>query len=325
MAKILITGGTGFIGAHLTDKLISKGHKVLVVDTLKSLGGIHHINKKGKFIKGDIKENSVIKKVKKWGPNIIYHLAAQSAGESAYDDPKSDLLTNAYGTYLLAELAKKIKVKLFIYASTVAIYGSNKNLITEDTKIQPDSIYGVSKFTGEMYVKQLLENSSTKYINFRIFNTYGPGENLNFLKKGIVSIYSSYVWRNKPITVKGSLYRFRDLTYIEDCINILVKAISIKLKKNQTFNLSSGKTYLVKNIIKTILKVNNLKNYKILVKKGTPGDSFGFHTSNEKLKRTFKYKRFFSLEEGLQRYFKWIKSLPKSRIIKKHHPLNKKY
>jgi len=324
MARILITGGTGFIGAHLTDKLISKKHKVLVVDNLKSLGGIHYVNKRGKFIKGDIKKNSVIKKIKKWRPDIIYHLAAQSAGESAYDDPQSDLLNNAYGTYLLAELARSIKVKLFIYASTVAVYGSNENLISENTKIQPDSIYGVSKFTGEMYIRQLLEKSSTKYIIFRIFNTYGPGENLNFLKKGIVSIYSSYVWRHKPIVVKGSLYRFRDLTYIEDCINILVKAVAFKLKKNEIFNLSSGKTYLVKKIIKTILKVNNLKRYKILVKKGTLGDSFGFHTSNEKLKRVFKYRRFFSLEEGLRKYFKWINSLPKNKIIKNHHPLNKK-
>ena len=128
---------------------------------------------------------------------------------------------------MLAEIARSIKVKLFIYASTVAIYGSNKNIITENTRVQPDSIYGVSKFTGEMYVRQLLENSSTKYIIFRIFNTYGPGENLNFQKKGIVSIYSSYVWKNKPIIVKGSLYRFRDLTYIEDCINILEKAYSL--------------------------------------------------------------------------------------------------
>ena len=129
MSKILITGGTGFIGAHLTDRLISKRHKVLVVDTLKSLGGIHFINKKGKFIKGDIRKDTIIKRIKSWKPDIIYHLAAQSAGESAYDDPKSDLQNNAYGTYLLAEIARSIKVKLFIYASTVAIYGSNKNII----------------------------------------------------------------------------------------------------------------------------------------------------------------------------------------------------
>ena len=78
------------------------------------------------------------------------------------------------------------------------------------------------------------------------------------------------------------------------------------------------------NYSKNQIKVNNLKRYKILVKKGTLGDSFGFHTSNEKLKRVFKYRRFFSLEEGLRKYFKWINSLPKNKIIKNHHPLNKK-
>ena len=79
------------------------------------------------FVKGDILDNKVLNKIKKWKPQIIYHIAAQSGGESAYDDPKYDYLSNGYGTYLLSVLAEKIKIKHFIYASSVAVYGSNKN------------------------------------------------------------------------------------------------------------------------------------------------------------------------------------------------------
>ena len=102
--KILITGGSGFIGAHLTEKLISLGHNVLNVDVLKKQGGIPYVNRKGKFIRGSISNKKNIEKIKKWKPQIIYHLAAQSASETAYDDPKFDIITNCYGTYLISNL-----------------------------------------------------------------------------------------------------------------------------------------------------------------------------------------------------------------------------
>ena len=125
-----------------------------------------------------------MKKIRKWKPQVIYHLAAQSGGESAYDDPKFDYLSNGYGTFQLAKLAKELNVKHFIYSSSVAVYGSlRKKKITEASSINPDSIYGISKYAGEMFIKQILYKTKTKTTIFRVFNTFGPGENLNFLKK----------------------------------------------------------------------------------------------------------------------------------------------
>ena len=321
--KVLVTGGAGFIGAHLTENLISKGYKVLVVDLLKSQGGIPFINKKCEFIKGDITNKNVIKKIKKWKPHYIYHLAAQSAVEPAYDNPKFDISTNSYGTFLISNLAKEIKVKTLIYTSSVAVYGNNpEKEIHEKTLINPDSIYGVSKYAGEMFVRQTLKNTNTKTIIFRLFNTYGPGENLNNLKKGMVSIYSSYLWRNKKIIVKGSLERFRDLTYVKDTVKILTKAIQIKLKnKHEIFNLSSGQKYNVKNILKKIIKAGNKKsNYPIKQAGGTKGDSFGFHSKSKKLKKYFRFKPDYNLEKGLKEYFEWINKVPNKKTLDKYHP-----
>ena len=103
MRKILITGGAGFIGAHLVNKLsLNKKNKILVVDLMKKRGGIPYLNPKHKFIKGSITNQKIIDKIEKWKPEIIYHLAAQSGGEGSYDNPKDDLITNAYGTYLIS-------------------------------------------------------------------------------------------------------------------------------------------------------------------------------------------------------------------------------
>lgn len=326
MPKILITGGAGFIGAHLANKL-KKKNKIMVVDNLENKGGIPFVDKSNIFIKGNILDNKVLKKIERWKPNIIYHLAAQSGGEGAYDNPKKDFDTNGFGTFLIAKLAKKINCKYFIYASSVAVYGSNQKKITEKSNINPDSIYGISKYAGEMFVNQILKKTNVKVRIFRIFNTYGPGENLENLKKGMVSIYCSYIWKKKPLIVKGSLNRFRNLTYVADCVNILSKSINNgALKKFEILNLSSGKKITVKNIIKTILKVNGIDNWKILCKKNTAGDSFGTNASNKYLINKFQNYKFIKLEDGLKRYFLWINKLNKNKI-KNSHPynLNKKY
>ena len=300
--KILVTGGAGFIGAHLVKRLIDLKHDVLSVDSMQTIGGIPYIHPKSKFIKGNILESKTLKKIKNWKPEIIYHIAAQSGGESAYDDPKNDYLSNGYGTYLLCLLAQEIKIKKLIYTSSVAVYGSNmQKKIYENTKINPDSIYGVSKYVGEMFIRQILKKTKIQTLIFRVFNTYGPGEDLNFLKKGMVSIYSSYLWRNKPILVKGSLNRFRNYQYIDDIINILVLSLKNKsLKKNEIINLSTAKAVTVKNLLKIIFKINNKKNHKIKETTGTPGDSFGYDASNKYLKSKFKNYKFISLKKGLK-------------------------
>ena len=322
MKKVLVTGGSGFIGAHLVQKLLNNNYKVMVVDNLKTIGGIIYINPKSKFVKGDILDPKVLKKIENWKPKIIYHLAAQSASESAYENPKNDFLSNGYGTFLLSNLAKKIGIEQFIYSSSVAVYGSNlKKKISEKTPIKPDSIYGISKYAGEMFINQILGKTNIKTTIFRIFNTYGPGENLNYLKKGMVSIYCNYVWRNKPIVVKGSLNRYRNYQYVDDVVNILFKTISNnKLKKNEIFNLTTGRVTKVKELIDIILRVNK-KKLKVVKKKNTKGDSFGFDASNSYLKLKFKNFKFTPLEEGIKLYFSWINRVPKVKNLNKFHPL----
>ncbi|MDB4189532.1 NAD(P)-dependent oxidoreductase [Candidatus Pelagibacter sp.] len=322
--KILVTGGAGFIGSYLIKNLIDKKHKILSVDNLCAIGAIPYIHPKSKFIKGDISDKKVLKNIKKWKPEVIYHLAAQSGGETAYDDPKKDYLINGFGTYQICKLAKELKVKRFIYTSTTAVYGSNsKREINEKEQIKPDSLYGISKFAGEMFVNQIFKKTKTKSIIFRLFNTYGPGENLNFLKKGMVSIYLSYVWKNRPILIKGSLDRIRDLNYVEDVVYILSEAININIKKTETVNLSSGKSYTVKKIIEEIILASKKKNIKIIKAKRTPGDSKTFHTSNKKLIKLFPEIKFTSFREGLNKYFQWINQLPVKKNLNNHHPFEK--
>ena len=178
-----------------------------------------------------------------------------------------------------------------------------------------------------MFIKQIFKGTNTKIRIFRIFNTFGPGENMKNLKKGMVSIYCSYIWRKKPLLVKGSLKRFRNFTYISDCVHILNESIkNKKLKKFEIINLSNEKKFSVEELINKILKVNKLKNWKIINRKGTPGDSFSTFTSNQYLRKKFNNHNFINLDEGLRRYFLWIKKINKKSFSKSHpYHLDKNY
>ena len=141
----------------------------------------------------------------------------------------------------------------------------------------------------------------------------------------MVSIFCSYVWQNKPIVVKGSLNRFRNFTYIDDCAEILAKSLNnSELKNFEIFNLTSEKKITVKELVKKIIKIKNLGKYKIKVKKGTLGDSFGFDAKNSHLKKRFSKIKFTNIESGLKQYFKWIDKIPKKVNLKKHHPFSNK-
>ena len=173
-----------------------------------------------------------------------------------------------------------------------------------------------------MFIKQVLYKTKIKTAIFRIFNTYGPGENLNFLRKGMVSIFCGYLWKKKPIIVKGSLNRFRDFNYIDDCTKILTNTIeNKKLKKNELFNLSAGKSFTVKKLIFEILKIKKKKKYSIKIQKGTQGDSFGYHASNKYLRKKFDNYKFVSLKQGLKKYFNWINKIPNKKNLTNYHPL----
>jgi len=296
--KILVTGVAGFIGSKVCEELQRKKYSIIGVDNLSS-GKKKNIPKNIIFFKFDLSNYQNYKKLPKC--KYILHLAGQSSGDISFDDPVADLKKNTQSTLNLIKFGIKSKTKKIIYASSMSVYGDlKKNKYDENLEPKPKSCYGISKLASENYLKVF--SKKLNYINFRMFNVYGPGQDLSNLRQGMVSIYLAQALKNKKIIVKGSLNRIRDFIYIDDVVKIWVKSLNNNIS-NQTINLSSGKPTSVKKLLSEIRLL--IPGTKIIKASATRGDQFRAVGNSRKLNKIFKYK-FTPLRIGLRKFLKSI-------------------
>ncbi len=308
----LVTGVAGFIGSAIAKKLIVLGNKVVGIDNL-STGKIDNIPHGVEFYKIDINDYKKLSELNILNFDAILHLASQSSGEISYENPEYDLKTNAIGTFNLLKLCIKNNISRFIYTSTVGVYGIHKNVPTlESDETLPISYYGISKLAGEHYVRNFMDRLDITI--FRLTNTYGPGQNINNIRQGMVSIYLAYLLRNKEIHVKGSSDRYRDHIFIDDVVDIFIDSLSNSKSIGNIYNLSTGEKTTIKELISKLLSNWGDKKYPVKYEGNTPGDIFGIYLDNSNLKKDFDKKVFISLDDGLNKFINWSKTIQKEKI-----------
>ena len=252
-----------------------------------------------KFYKFDLSNYKKFNKLPKC--DYILHLAGQSSGDISFDDPIIDLKKNTQSTLNLIKYGIKCKAKKIIYASSMSVYGDlEKKKYSEKLISDPKSCYGVSKLSSEIYLK--IFSKKLDYVIYRMFNVYGPGQDLDNLRQGMVSIYLSQAIKNKRINVKGSLDRIRDFVYIDDVVDIWINSINKKIK-NETINLCTGKPTSVKKLLSFIKKL--VPETKIIRQKSTRGDQLKSVGDVNKINKIFRHK-FIPLNVGLKRFFNSI-------------------
>ena len=309
MKNILITGVAGFIGSKVAECLIHQGFSITGIDNLKT-GRIENVPEGVNFINGDCANSEIFQKKSFQGINFhtIIHFAGQSSGEISFDDPIQDLSDNCVSTLNLLQLARKISCTRFIYASSMSVYGEAQvESVDENHATKPLSMYAVGKLASENCLK-IYKQYGISSVSLRLFNTYGPGQNMSNLRQGMVSIYLAQALEKKSIVIKGSADRFRDFIYIDDVIQIVNYFVKNDFVGSEIYNVCTGIKTKVSTLIDVIKSEFVKDTIHVDFKDSTPGDQFGIVGNNNKLIEKLGDIDFTDIKDGIQKFIKSIKT-----------------
>src|SRR6266478_6192182 len=242
--NILTTGGAGFIGSHMAERLVTDGHHVVVVDN-EATGRAENVPSGAHYVRGDVTDQACLEDIFASGLDAVFHVAGQVSLIRSFTDPQVDLRTNIGGTVNVLQLCLKYRVPRLLYASSMTVYGSTDVLPTpEGTPCRPSSYYGITKYAAERYVHTTAErvdlNSAFQVTSFRMYNVYGPRQALDNPYQGVLGIFIGNILRDEPLTIFGDGEQSRDFVYIDDVVDAWVAAIEKPAAYGQVLNLGSG-------------------------------------------------------------------------------------
>ena len=301
--KVLVTGGAGFIGSHLVDRLIKEGHKVIVADDL-SRGRLENVNAKADFEKTDITSKKFPDLIKKNKPDVIFHFAAQSSILKSIKNPSRDILINLLATQYLLDLVKGAKVKKVIFASSAAVYAESKNLpIPEEDTKGPLSLYGVTKLCSEYLLQNYHKIHGLPYTSLRFANVYGPRQDMS-AEGGVVAIFIDKILKTDQAIIFGDGTQTRDFIYVSD----VVKACLLSLRNDVLgeFNISTAKETSILSLYKKLIKLSNLKVSRKFKKCRFP-EAKRNSLSFKKFQNACNWEPKLDLDRGLKRTFDYFK------------------
>jgi len=309
--KILVTGGAGYIGSVLVNKLIEQGHQVNVIDDLSN-GFRENIDRRAKFTEGSILDKGNLNQALE-GVEVVYHLAAKIRVEEGEAKPELYKKVNIEGTLDLIKACVDKKIAKFIFASTAAVYGDPEEFpVNENSKTNPVNVYGATKLEIDKYLEANAKNMGISTICFRFFNIGGAlktkeGSWLKIKHEGATHLIPSILHSssNKPLLIFGNDWPTkdgtptRDFVHVVDLADALIKALnSLDKAGNQIINLGTATGSTVLEVVKTAEKsLNKVISYNFAARRA--GDSFALVTSNQKAKEILNWQPTKTLSDIL--------------------------
>ena len=304
--RYLVTGAAGFIGSTIAKKLINDNNDVWTIDNLTT-GFENNLPDEINFIEGNCQDDKSIKQLMNTKFDAILHFAGQSSGEISFDDPVYDLRTNCESTLKLIQYGLSTGCNRFIYASSMSVYGDVPDRsIAETYPCNPLSFYGVGKLASEHYLR-IYQTMGLQPTSLRIFNVYGPGQNLSNLRQGMVSIYLAQMLADNKIIVKGSLNRYRDFIYIDDVVKLTMLIKSSKNSIGKVYNIGTGVKTTVQDVLDKLIKIYG-REIKVQSTNPTPGDQLGIIADIQSLNTNLKFNDLTDLDSGLKQMVDWAKN-----------------
>ena len=321
--NILITGGAGYIGSHVTEILLKKYKKVILLDNL-STGHRKLINKKAKFFKIDINNKLEVKRIiQKYKIDSIIHLAANLVISEGQKKPKKYYKNNVLGTQKLLEACEKTSVRNFIFSSTAAVYKEGQYRVSEKSKIKPQSVYGKTKIKAEKLILSFAKKNKINYGILRYFNIAGssPSGKIGLINKKSDHLFKNFskeIMKEKPkLKIYGTDYNTKDGSCIRDFIHVsdiaeihyLILEKINKMNISKILNCGYNKGTTVKEVAKEF-KIQSSKKVEIIYTKRRKNDLIKIIATNNKLKSFIKWKpKFNNLSKIVKSCIIWEKKI----------------
>jgi len=311
--RVLVTGGAGFIGSHLVDRLIEKGHQVVVIDNL-STGKKENLNPRAKFYKVDIRNSKIEEIFKKEKPEVVYHFAAQIDVRKSIENPIEDAKINILGSLNILENCQKYGVKKFIFASSVGVYGEPKSLpVRENHPLNPFTPYSITKLTIEKYLNYY-QSQGSDFVSLRYANIYGPRQCPD--RGGVIAIFIDKILKRKSPIILGNDNQSRDFLYVDDAVEAATLAletlpgstqsVSQPAPFTQIYNVGTNKKTTINALLKLIAKILN-KNVKPIFQLLRQGEIIRSRINFSKIKKELGWQPKYNLERGLTKTIKWFR------------------
>ncbi|MCO5260939.1 MAG: NAD-dependent epimerase/dehydratase family protein [Crocinitomicaceae bacterium] len=301
----LVTGGAGFIGAHVVNHLVQMNHQVIVLDDLSG-GFENNVNPKATFVKGSVTDEKLVQELfERYQFNYVYHLAAYAAEGLSHFIRRFNYNNNLIGSINLINESIKHKIERFVFTSSIATYGALTPPMKEDMHPQPEDPYGVAKYAVELDLKTAHEMFGLNYTIFRPHNVYGEYQNTGDKYRNVIGIFMNQLMQGKPLSVFGDGLQTRAFSYIDDVAPYIANCVNIPASENEIFNIGADQEYTVLELAETIQKAMGINQpVKHLEARN---EVVHAHADHSKARKTFNISQPVSLQEGIEKMANWAK------------------
>jgi UDP-glucose 4-epimerase len=310
--KMLVTGGSGFVGSHLCEKYVKEGHDVVCLDNFLS-GNIENIanirgNKRFKLIKGDIRDKKLMEKTCR-GVDVVFHLAAQIHVDRSYLHPRLTYDINVMGTQNVLEVARAKDVEKVIYASTSEVYGSALYApIDELHPLNAPHPYGASKIAADRMCNAYMLTYGMDIGLMRLFNIFGPRQR-DIMYGGVISIFIKRIMNDEPPIIFGSGKQTRDYTYIDDAVRAYDLTLAYKKRIIEPVNFGTGKEVTINEIANKLIRLCGKEgDIKPVHVKPRIGEVKRLIADASKARRIYGWKPKVDFETGLEKFVEWYRN-----------------
>jgi UDP-glucose 4-epimerase len=306
MGRVLVTGGAGFIGSHVADALLARGHEVCVLDDLSG-GFRENVPAGAEFVEGSVADAAVVDRLFA-GPRIthVYHLAAYAAEGLSHFIKRFNYTNNVIGSVNLLNAAVRHEVELFVFTSSIAVYGENPALpLTEATPPHPEDSYGIAKYAIELELEACHRMFGLDSIVFRPHNVFGPRQNIGDRYRNVIGIFMNQTLQGQAMTIFGDGSQTRAFSYIDDVAPLMAEAMDVPAARNRTFNIGAD----------TPCSLNDLARLVAAAMRAEPGlvhlpprlEARHVHAAHDEIRRVFGERPQTSLRDGLETMAAWVR------------------